>query len=162
MTSKRIPVHDDNGQAFVELALVLPMLIVLVVAGAEIGRLAYVGIEISNAARAGVAYAMQSHGFASDSAGIIAAAKRDAPNIPNLIVAPITLTCYCETSAGVTTSFASCDPAVANTTTCPSPSVIVEYVQVNTSATVDTQFHLPAIIPNSVTLQGKSIMRVEF
>jgi Flp pilus assembly protein TadG len=164
MTTKRIPVHDDNGQAFVELALVLPMLVLLVLGGAEIGRLAYAGIEVSNAARAGVAYAMQNHSTASGSssyANIAAVAKQDAPNIPNLVVDPQILTCYCEDSAGVTTSFASCDPAVANTTTCASPAVIVMYVQVNTHASIDTGIHLPAI-PNSVTLQGKSIMRVEF
>jgi Flp pilus assembly protein TadG len=161
MIAQRIPIHDDRGQAFVELALVLPMLILLILAGVEIGRLAYADIEISNAARAGVAYAMQSHAFASDTAGIKAAAKQDAPNIPNLSVATPTLTCYCETSAGVTTAFASCDPTVANTTTCASPSVIVEYVQVNTSAAIHTVLNLPAI-PSSLTLQGQAIMRVEF
>jgi Flp pilus assembly protein TadG len=163
MITERIPVHDDKGQAFVELALVLPMLILLVVGGAEIGRLAYADIEISNAARAGVAYAMQSHTTAAPEAfpAISAAAKQDAPNIPNLVVDPPTLTCYCETSAGATTAFASCAANVANTTTCPSPSVIVEYVRVDTHATIDTLFHLPAI-PNSVTLRGMAMMRVEF
>jgi Flp pilus assembly protein TadG len=161
MKAHCIPVRDDSGQAFVELALVLPMLILLVVGGAEIGRLAYADIEISNAARAGVAYAMQSHTKASDNPNIKIAAKRDAPNIPGLVVDDATLTCYCETSAGVTTAFASCATNVANTTACPSPSVLVEYVQVNTSASIDTLFHLPAI-PNTVTLRGKAIMRVEF
>ena len=162
MTAHRIPVGDDIGQAFVELALVLPMFILLVVGGAEIGRLAYADIEISNAARAGVAYAMQSHTTASDNAGIAAAAKQDAPDIPGLVVDnPAVLTCYCETSAGATTAFSSCNSTVTNTTTCPSPSVIVEYVQVNTSASIDTAFHFPGI-PNTLTLRGKAVMRVEF
>jgi len=51
MIAQRIPVHDDKGQAFVELALVMPMLILLILGGIEIGRLAYADIEISNAAR---------------------------------------------------------------------------------------------------------------
>jgi Flp pilus assembly protein TadG len=162
MIAHRISIHDDSGQAFVELALVLPMLILLIVGGVEIGRLAYADIEVSNAARAGVAYAMQSHTTASEDDAIETAAKQDAPNLPGLIVdKPATLTCYCETKAGVTTAFPSCDPGVANTTACPSPSVIVEYVQVNTHASIDTVFHLPAI-PNTVTLRGTAIMRVEF
>jgi Flp pilus assembly protein TadG len=162
MITHCIPVRDDIGQALVELALVLPMFILLIVGGAEVGRLAYADIEISNAARAGVAYAMQSHAYAADNAGIAAAAKQDAPNIPGLVVDnPAILTCYCETSAGVTTAFTSCAKDVANTTTCPSPSVIVEYVQVNTSATIDTAFHFPGI-PNTLTLRGKAVMRVEF
>jgi Flp pilus assembly protein TadG len=162
MRAHRIHVHDDKGQAFVELALVLPMLILLVVGGAEIGRLAYADIEVSNAARAGVAYAMQSHAAvaASQYTNIENAAKQDAPNLPGLVVDPPTLTCYCETSGGVTTALASCSATDASLTTCASPSSIVIYVQVDTHAAIDTLFHLPAI-PNSVTLRGRAIMRVE-
>jgi Flp pilus assembly protein TadG len=162
MIAQRIPVHDDNGQAFVELALILPMFILLVVGGAEIGRLAYADIEVSNAARAGVAYAMQSHTTAS-SANIAAAAQQDAPNLPGLVVDPPILTCYCETSAGVTTakSCSTINTGSTGTGSCPSPFVIVEYVQVNTSAVIATAFHFPGI-PNTVTLRGTAIMRVEF
>jgi Flp pilus assembly protein TadG len=165
MITQRIPVHNDNGQAFVELALVLPMLILLLVGGVELGRLAYADIEVSNAARAAVAYAMQSHTTASASpeayAAITAAAKQDAPNIPGLLVDPPTLACYCETKLGVTTSLAGCGPTQANTTICASPSLIVIYVRVDTHAPIDTVFHLPAI-PNTVTLRGTAIMRVQF
>jgi Flp pilus assembly protein TadG len=164
MIAHRISVRDDIGQAFVELALVLPIFILLVLGGAEVGRLAYADIEVSNAARAGVAYAMQSNTFASDGAGIRNAAKQDAPNIPSLIVdnnGPPTLTCYCET-AGIATAK---DCAIINTGStgagaCPSPSIIAEYVQVNTSASINTAFHFLGI-PNPLTLQGQAIMRVE-
>jgi Flp pilus assembly protein TadG len=165
MIAQRIPVNDDNGQAFVELALVLPMLTLLIVAGVELGRLAYADIEVSNAARAGVAYAMQNHATAALEAApaITAAAKQDALEIPGLVVDPPILTCYCETTAGVTT-LKDCTTVNTGSTgagACASPSVIVEYVQVNTSASIDTVFHLPAI-PNTVTLRGTAIMRVEF
>jgi Flp pilus assembly protein TadG len=160
--AQRIPGRDDNGQAFVEVALVLPMLMLLIVAGAEIGRLAYADIEISNAARAGVAYAMQGHAAVATSQypNIENAAKQDAPNISNLTVDPPILTCYCETSGGVTTALASCSAADASLTTCASPSSIVIYVRVNTWAQINTLFHLPAI-PNTLTLRGTAIMRVE-
>jgi Flp pilus assembly protein TadG len=165
MIAHRIPVRDDMGQAFVELALVLPIFILLLVGGVEVGRIAYADIEVSNAARAGVAYAMQSSTKASDGPGIINAAKQDAPNVSNLVVdnnGPPTLTCYCET-AGVATAS---DCTVINTGStgagaCPSPSVIAEYVQVDTSASINTAFHFPGI-PNQVTLRGRAIMRVEF
>jgi Flp pilus assembly protein TadG len=163
MIAHRIPVRDDNGQAFVELALVLPMLMLLIVAGAEISRLAYADIEVSNAARAGVAYAMQSHAAAAQFTNIENAAIQDAPDIQSLVVDPPILTCYCETAGGVTSAIATCDPTAANganLTNCPSPSSIVVYVQVNTHAQVDTLFHLPAI-PNTLTLRGTAIMRVE-
>jgi Flp pilus assembly protein TadG len=161
MIAHRVPVRDDIGQAFVELALVLPIFILLVLGGAEVGRLAYADIEISNAARAGVAYAMQSSTLASDGPGIRNAAKQDAPDIPNLVVdnnGPPTLTCYCET-AGVATA-KSCTTINTDAGSCPSPSIIAEYVQVNTSASINTAFHFLGI-PNPLTLQGQAIMRVE-
>jgi hypothetical protein len=162
MRAQRIPVHDNDGQALVELALVLPMLLLLVVGGAEVGRLAYADIEVSNAARAGVAYAMQGHSAvaASKFPNIENAAQQDAPDIHSLVVDPPILTCYCETSAGATSALPSCSLADANLTSCPSPSTIVIYVRVNTHAQVDTAFHFPGI-PNTVTLRGTAIMRVE-
>jgi hypothetical protein len=127
-----------------------------------VGRLAYADIEISNAARAGVAYAMQSHAAvaATNNTNIENAAKQDAPDIHSLVVDPPTLTCYCETSGGVTTALASCSATDANLTTCASPSSIVIYVEVDTHAQIDTAFHFPGI-PNLVTLRGKAVMRVE-
>jgi Flp pilus assembly protein TadG len=163
MMAHRIPFRGDIGQALVELALVLPVFLLLLVGAFVVGRLAYADIEVSNAARAGVAYAMQSHTTAADTGqtgGIVQAALHDAPNIQSLVVDPPILTCYCETSGGVTTALASCLFADANLTTCPSPSSIVIYVQVNTHAQVDTAFHVPGIA-NLVTLQGTAIMRVE-
>jgi Flp pilus assembly protein TadG len=162
MRAHRIPVREDAGQAFVELALILPVFILLLVGAVEVGRIAYVDIEVSNAARAGVAYAMQGHSTvaASQYTNIENAAKRDAPDIHSLQVDPPILTCYCESSAGATTSLASCLPADANLTTCASPSSIVIYVEVDTHAQIDTAFHFPGI-PNLVTLRGKAVMRVE-
>jgi Flp pilus assembly protein TadG len=162
MIAHRIPVREDVGQSLVELALILPILTLLVVGGAEVGRLAYADIEVSNAARAGVAYAMQGHAWVAQSGNIETAAQQDAPNLPGLVVDPPVLACYCETSAGVTTALASCSAADANTsaTSCASPSSIVIYVQVNTHADVDTAFHFPGI-PSSVTLRGTASMRVE-
>jgi Flp pilus assembly protein TadG len=44
----------ENGQALVEMALVLPILIILIFGSIEIGRICFVHITINNAARAGV------------------------------------------------------------------------------------------------------------
>jgi len=154
--------REDRGQAFVELALVLPILILLLVGAAEIGRLAYASIEVSNAARAGVAYAAQSHTTAADNGatgGIVQAAQNDAPNITNLHATP-TYSCSCEGSTGTMSAFSSCDNTIANLTTCPSPSRIVLYVQITTWADMNTLFRYPGI-PSSIRLQGFANMRVE-
>lgn len=146
----RAAIRDDLGQAFVELALILPIFILLLVGIAEFGRLAYAAIEVSNAARAGVAYGAQNHTTASDNSGIQTAAVQDAPNIPGLI-ATATQVCSCDGSS------ISCSSAG---TSCISPARIIESVQVNTSAVVDTVFHFPGF-PNTITLRGQAIMRVE-
>jgi Flp pilus assembly protein TadG len=150
---------EDKGQAFVELALVLPIFILLLVGAVEVGRLAYASIEVSNAARAGVAYAAQNHTTAEDSTNIQLAANNDAPEITSLTATP-SYSCSCEGSTGTMTTFASCSNTVANLTTCPSPSRIVLYVQVTTSAPVNTIFHFPGI-PSTVTLRGFASMRAE-
>ena len=151
--------REDKGQAFVELALILPVFVLLLLGAAEVGRLAYAAIEVNNAARAGVAYAAQTHTTASDTSstgGTVLAAQTEAPDITTL-TATATLFCSCESSTGTLPAPGSCTGVTL--TSCPSPSRIVEFVQVNTTAPVNTVFHFPGI-PNSVTFQGKATMRV--
>jgi Flp pilus assembly protein TadG len=150
----RCDLREDKGQAFVELALILPIFILLLVGVAEVGRLAYASIEVSNAARAGVAYAAQSHTHAADGPNITNAAKADAPNITSLTATP-SYSCSCESSTGTITALGSC-----SLTACPSPSRIVVDVQVSTTAQVATIFHFPGI-PSTVTLNGYATMRTE-
>jgi Flp pilus assembly protein TadG len=145
-------IRSGIGQAFVELALVLPIFILLLVGTAELGRLAYASIEVSNAARAGVAYGAQSHITASDITGIQLAATQDAPNITSMTPPVVTLSCSCSNGTAI-----SCATAGTN---CVSPARIIEYVQVSTAAPVNTVFHFPGI-PDTVTLRGQAIMRVE-
>jgi Flp pilus assembly protein TadG len=151
---------EDIGQAFVELALVLPIFILLMVGAAEIGRLAYASIEVNNAARAGVAYGAQTSATAKDTDNIKSAATQEAPDIHGLAASggvTAVRSCFCESAPGVMTS---ADCTTIDTTSCASPSRIVQYVQVNTSAAVDTAFHFPGI-PSSITMRGKALMRVE-
>jgi Flp pilus assembly protein TadG len=143
--------RDERGQAFVELALVLPIFVLLLVGAAEIGRIAFATIEVSNAARAGVSYGAQNHATASDSSGIQTAAIQDGPDLTDL-QAVATRACTCSSGTTIT-----CANAAAN---CLAPSRIIEYVQVQTSAVVGTVFKFPGI-PNSITLNGYAIMRVE-
>jgi Flp pilus assembly protein TadG len=147
----RAAIRSESGQAFVELALVLPIFLLLLVGAAELGRIAYASIEVSNAARAGAAYGAQSHITASDPVGIQLAATQDAPDITS-ISATATQSCSCSDGTAITCANAA--------TSCISPARIIEYVQVNTTAPVNTLFHLPGI-PNSITLNGQAIMRVE-
>jgi Flp pilus assembly protein TadG len=152
MTAHRAAICGDTGQAFVELALVLPIFVLLLLGAAELGRLAYASIAVANAARAGVAYGAQNHITAHDVGGIQTAATQDAPNITSMATPAVAQACSCSSGVAITCANAG--------TNCLSPNRIIEYVRVNTSASVDTVFHFPGI-PNTVTLQGQAIMRVQ-
>src|ERR1019366_1494941 len=69
------------GQSLVEVALTAPILILMFLGAAEFARIAFAAIEVSNAARAAVAYGAQNVSTAGDSSGIQTAATMDAGDI---------------------------------------------------------------------------------
>jgi Flp pilus assembly protein TadG len=146
--------RNTVGQSLVELALTFPFFILLLAGSAEIGRLAYAAIEFSNAARAGVAYGAQNAATAADTTAIQSAATQDGSNLTALIATP---TQFCACSNAPSTQV-SC--ATAPTTCSPAPIHSLQYVQVQTSATINTLFHYPGI-PATLTLHGRATMRVQ-
>jgi Flp pilus assembly protein TadG len=150
-SAHKILLHHDSGHAFVELALVLPMFTVLLAGAADFARMAYAGIEVSNAARAGVQYGAQNRITAKDLAGMKQAAANDGPDVTTL-VATANTSCVCTDGTSITCANAG--------TACIAPARILEYVQVNTSAAVTPLFHYPGL-PTVFTLQGQATMRVE-
>jgi Flp pilus assembly protein TadG len=155
----RRALRDDRGQAFVELALVTPIFALLLVGATEFGYLAYRSIEVTNAARAGVAYAAQTATTAADTANITLAATNEAPDVTGMTVT-ITPACYCNN--GTTTSIATCSTVGTTCVTSPTVTVvqIIQSIQVNTTASVTSPIHLPGI-PNPFTVQGQATMNVE-
>lgn len=158
--------RNDRGSAFVELALVLPILTLVLIGAAELGRMAYFAIEVSDAARAGVAYGAQGPTTAVDFDGITAAAKKSAVDVPSLS-ATVTDPCVCENvnrttgTVVITPILPSCagQGTTVNTLCPPTLNIQVNYVQVSTTATVSTMFNYPGI-PTSFTLSGFAKMRV--
>ncbi len=151
MIGRHRAVRSESGQAFVELALSMTILILLLSGAAEFGRLAYAGIEVSNAARAGVAYGAQNHITASDNTGMQNAATNDGPNVSGLSA---TGSSFCTCSSNLS-SHVSCV-----VTSCTGGARLIEFVQVNTTATVDPLFYVPGL-PKTYTLTGQAVMRVE-
>jgi Flp pilus assembly protein TadG len=142
---------EDIGQALIELALVLPIFILLLVGAVEVGYLAYASIEVASAARAGVAYAAQNHTTAADITNITLAAKNDvSQDLKNLSVT-VSQSCTCSDGTSIT---------CATATACLSPAITNVTVQVQTSAPVNTIFNFPGI-PSSVTLGGYASMSTE-
>jgi Flp pilus assembly protein TadG len=144
--------RTDAGQALVEAALVLPVLLLMILGALETGSIAYNAIEVANAAEAGALYAAQSRANAANTAGITQAATNDASNVLS-VTATATTTCACQSAAGTLTTLA------CTGTTCLSPSQVVEWVNVVTAAKVTPMFQLPGL-PTTLTLNGNATMRV--
>jgi Flp pilus assembly protein TadG len=86
---------SERGAAFVELAVTLPLLVVVVLGTIDFGRVFYTTMELNNAARAGAQYGAQNLATASDIAGMNAAATAASPDISPFTVTPSAPTCYC-------------------------------------------------------------------
>ncbi len=139
--------RNESGQSMVEVALGVSLCTVLMLGAAEFGRLTYAGIEIADAARSGVEYGSQSHATAVDLANMQIAASNSAPNVSNIST---TASHFCKCADGTSSTCA--------TTDC-SGSRIIEYVQVNTSASVDPLIYVPGL-PHSYSIKGLAVMRV--
>jgi Flp pilus assembly protein TadG len=141
---------SDTGSSILEVSLLMPLFVVMLLGAVQFGWLAYYSIEVKNAAYAGASYGAENHATASNTAAIQLAAADDAANLSAMTVT-VTNSCVCSDGTTIT-----CADAVAN---CTSPARIVEYVQVNTSATLNSLFSYH--FPSSYALQGQAIMRVE-
>jgi Flp pilus assembly protein TadG len=152
--------RSQSGQALLEVALLMPLLLALVIGAIELGRYAYISILVGNAARAGAAYGAQGLALSADTTGITTAADNDFQNngqlVSNLTVTSST-SCGCD-SAGTTTS------AACSTTTNPSAGTCVAghwvvMLSVTASGTFNSLFNFPGI-PMSITVSKTSTIRV--
>ncbi len=161
----------DGGQTLLEFALLLPMLMLVAVGIVDMGRAIYYTICVNNGATAGAEFASRDEISASNTTGIKNTAICDANGgsppptgtchngiltVANVIV---NHGCACDTGIGT-----SCNPMPGNGTcggmSCnASGQLIVECVQVKTTATYSPLFYWPGI-PNSLTANGNAIMRV--
>lgn len=73
---------NQSGQALIELALTLPILVALLIGAAELAQVSYVAIEVANAAKAAAQYGAQNVTTAADTTGMQTAAINDAGNLP--------------------------------------------------------------------------------
>lgn len=158
----------QSGQALVELAFILPVLLVLLLGVIEIGRYAYISILIGNAAHAGAFYGAQGNGFSNDSNGIAQAAQYDFAgatsgsfNTNGQAVSSLSVTsavsCGCD-SAGTITTFGCTTATNPFAGTCASGGWVV-VVSVTCSGTFNALFSYPGI-PGSLTISRTAYMRV--
>lgn len=147
----------QSGQSLVEVALMLPFLLLLLVGVIEMGRYAYIGILVGNAARAGAAYGTQSLVKSVDTAGINTAADNDfqnnGQNVSSLTVTS-SVSCGCDSGGTITT--ATCTGTGAGT--CATGQWAVT-LTVTASGTFSSLFHYPGIA-TSISITRTAVMRV--
>jgi Flp pilus assembly protein TadG len=160
--------RSQSGQGLVELALVTPVLLALVMGVIELGRYAYIGILVGNAARAGAAYGAQSLAQSTCPApapcGIQAAADNDfQSNGQPVSKLTVTSSNSCGCDSGGTILGEGCGTASdPNPTagTCNGTGHWVVMVSVTASGTFNSLFHYPGI-PASISVSKTATMRVD-
>ncbi len=136
-----------KGQAAVEMAAVIPVLVLLLLAATDFGRLYYTNIEVVDAARAGAQYGSQSVITAADAPGMRQSASNAAPDLSGM--SPTASQCTCIGGSSVTT----CPTSYC--TTSPTGT----FVEVDTSTTFNTLVSYP-VFGSSIPLSGKAVMMV--
>jgi Flp pilus assembly protein TadG len=149
--------HPQSGQALLELAFLVPLLLLLALGVIEIGRYAYIAILVGNAAHAGAIYGAQSIPQSGDTIRITAAADNDfqsnGQSVSGLTVTS-SVSCGCDNGGTVTT--AACTGVGAGT--CAAGHWVI-ILKVTASGTFTSLFNYPGI-PASISVSRDSYMRV--
>src|SRR5579862_8737423 len=131
----------ERGSAFVELALLLPALLLVLVGAIDFARVFNASVTLANAAEVGALYGPGSVSASSNTTGMQTAATNDGKDLSSMTA---TATYYC--SCGATGTSQTC-PA----TSCTGSNPAHRYVKVQTSYTFSTAFPIPGI-PRSIPM----------
>ena len=138
--------RSETGSSLVEVACVMPLMLLLLVGAVDFGQAYYIGIEVNSAAAAGTAYGVSNF---LDTAGMQKAALLDAGDVPSM-TATATWGCECSDGTGASANCLSVPTCGTN---------LVEYVDVNTSVNFTPVLAYP-MIPSLFAIRGHSRMRV--
>jgi len=142
----------ERGAALVELALASPILVVLIVGIVDFARIFYLGLQVTDAARAGAQYG-SSPSIPFIAGTVQTKAQTASPQSAPTISAP-TETCACvnDTTAPATLTSAACTSACANHRTV--------FVTVTASKDFSPVMRFPGI-PSTITISRTVTLRKE-
>lgn len=146
--NSRANTNTDRGSAFVELALFLPALALMLAGGIDFARVFNASVTLSNAAEVGAIYGSTSISQSSNTQGMQTAATNDGKDLTGIIA---TATKYCACGATGTAQ---------NWTSCTLTNPAHTYVKVQTTYTFNTLFPIPGI-PSSVPMTRTAVLRVQ-
>ena len=139
-----------KGQAIVELALLIFLLMIILMGLIDFARVFHAAVTVADAARAGAQYGARNNTFSGDFAGMTTAAEEDAVNlVDGITVTPIRY-CKCKDSP---------DRIGCITETCPEGAPQL-YVEVRAGYTFETLTQFP-LLPKSVGMNYPITIRVQ-
>jgi Flp pilus assembly protein TadG len=147
--------RPERGAALVEMAVALPLLVLVVVGTIDFARVFYMTIELTNAARAGAQYGAQNFEKSSETANMESTAQSAAVNV-GTIVASASRLCQCATDDG---TFSSTSPPNDCTDSCAGNHLVVA-VTVTATSTFTTVARIPGI-PHILTISRSATMRAQ-
>lgn len=139
--------RSEGGASLVEMAILLPLFMLLMAVAVDLGRAYYLVLELQGAANAAAAYGVQNP---TDTAGMSTIAQDNAPNVPGLTVGTHTYGCEC--SDGTSYS-ASC----VSVPTCTGLTEVYR-VNITVTATYKPLFPWPAIA-STMSFSSSASMR---
>jgi hypothetical protein len=142
------PARSEAGASLAEVAVLTPVLLLVLFGTTDLGRWAFMAIEVSSAARAGAQYGGQNRGTALDTSGIQTAAQNDVPDIPGLVTTP-TIACACSSALGT--------PVSCSLSSCTGTSQLIPILTVQTSITY-TPWILYGVFTSAVTIHGQAVV----
>jgi Flp pilus assembly protein TadG len=153
----------ESGASLIEFALFLPLLMATLFGMLNLGRFAYLTIEISSAAHAGAQYGSLHQANANNNTQIEQAACNDVPDIPacsstcsgsatsNCLTVPTpTLACYCSNAPGT---------AISCSSSCSAPAVQIDNLTVTATGTFNSWIPFPPFT-NTLTITRQASMAV--
>jgi len=144
----------EAGQALVETAFTMSLLIVMLLGAVQMGLLSYAAIEVANSAKAAAQYGAQNPGTSVDSATMQTLAVNEAKDYGINLNTPISVThaSGCAKAGSVTSGTAGCTAG---------GGYVVQTITVSTSATVTPLIRLPGLGP-TFTVYGSAVQEVLF
>jgi Flp pilus assembly protein TadG len=141
----------ERGQALLETAITMPLLLLMLLGAFELARVAYAATEVTNAARAAAQYGAMNGGGFLDTSGMLAAANADAGNLSGLswVSGYPTVACSCSG----TTQDASC-PSGKSPSGCASSQLLVT-VNVQLKFQMSSVLKVPGF-PTNYTVYGNA------
>lgn len=140
--------HDIRGGSLVEIAFLIPLLVLLAIGGIEFGMIALHKMAANSAARAGVQYGALDLTTAANTAGMEEAARDDLGNAADGTLINARQYCYCPTEG-----------EVACTATCADGSFTMMYVEVSVHDEYKYILGYPGIA-SSFPIDARAHMRV--